>query len=234
MIIDKYSLKARYAPALLTIVLPIMIFNHFFISPEFASLVGNVIGAKIVSNLTISSICLYYFSEFGRLVGKNVFENFYYKEESYMPTTNFLMESDPTFTSEYKEVFRTRVLIEFGFDLPSPANQKSDEITARKRIVEVMALIRKKLEKNKFLFQHNIEYGAMRNAVGGATIGIALCFINIGFFYWAFPSTLAIYISSVLFALYVLLLLLSKIIINFFGRNYAKILFREFIAGTNS
>lgn len=232
--IDKYSLKARYAPALITIVLPIMIFNHFFVSPEFASLVGNIIGAKIVSNLTISTICLYYFSEFGRFVGKHVFENLYYKEESYMPTTNFLLESDSTFSSEYKELFRTRVSNEFEFDLPSPVNQKSDEVAARRRVVEIMALIRKKLKGNSFLLQHNIEYGAMRNAIGGAVIGVVLCLINIGFFYWAVSSTLAIYISGVLLVVYVLLLLFSKVIIGFYGRNYAKVLFREFMGRTNS
>jgi hypothetical protein len=206
-----------------------MIFNHFFVSPEFAALVGNIIGAKLVSNLTISAICLYYFSEFGRFVGKHVFENRYYKEESYMPTTNFLLHSDLTFSAEYKERFCARVSNDFGFELPSAANQLSDEVAARRRIVEVMALIRQKLKGNRFLLQHNIEYGAMRNAIGGAAIGVVLCLLNIGFFYLVVPSKLAIYISAVLLILYVLLLLLSKIIINFYGRNYAKVLFREFM-----
>ena len=146
-----------------------------------------------------------------------------------MPTTNFLLHSDSTFSAEYKERFRARVSNDFGFELPSAANQLSDEVAARRRIVEVMALIRQKLKRNRFLLQHNIEYGAMRNAIGGAAMGVVLCLVNIGFFYLAVPYRLAIYISAVLLILYVLLLLLSKIIINFYGRNYAKVLFREFM-----
>lgn len=229
MKISEYALKARYAPALVTIVLPIMVFNHFFISAEFAEFVGKVIGAKLVSNLTISTICLYFFSEFGRFLGKHVFENCYYKHESQMPTTNFLMQSDSTYSSEYKEQFGERVYKEFGFKLPSVEDQLSDEAAARTRIVEVMGLIRKKLGNNKFLLQHNIEYGAMRNAIGGSIFGVCFCLVNIGFFWFVYNNKLAVYISAVLFVPYIFLILLSKVIINFYGLNYTKVLFREYM-----
>ena len=78
---DTYTLKGRIVPAFFSIILPIMIFNHFFISEEFSKAVGEILGAKLISNLTISTICLYFLSEFGRLIGKNVFERIYFKDE---------------------------------------------------------------------------------------------------------------------------------------------------------
>ena len=170
MIIDEYALKARYAPALLTIIIPIMVFNHFFVSAEFSKFVGELMGAKLASNLTISAICLYYFSEFGRIIGENVFEKRYFMEELEMPTTTFLLHSDDTYSSDYKRKFRDRIHSEFGLVLPTAAEEVEDVSAARVRIVQAMALVRKSLRGNEFLHQHNIEYGAMRNAIGGSEV----------------------------------------------------------------
>lgn len=229
MAIDEYARKARYAPALLTIIIPIMVFNHFFVSVEFSNFVGELTGAKLASNLTISAICLYYFSEFGRVIGKNVFEKRCFSDESEMPTTTFLMISDKTYSSEYKQKFRDRVQSEFGLTLPSADDEVENEGEARARVVEAMALVRRKLRGNEFLHQHNIEYGAMRNAIGGSVLGLFLSLINIWFFSRVVSQELAVTISGVTFALYFLLIVLSNVIMNFYGRNYAKVLFREYM-----
>lgn len=229
MAIDEYARKARYAPALFTIIIPIMVFNHFFVSAEFSKFVGELMGAKLASNLTISAICLYYFSEFGRAIGKNVFEKRFYSDESEMPTTTFLMNSDKTYSSEYKQKFRDSVQSDFGLTLANADDEVENEGTARVRVVEAMALVRKKLSGNEFLHQHNIEYGAMRNAIGGSVLGSFLSLINIWFFSRVVPQELAVTISGVTFALYLLLIVLSNVIINFYGRNYAKVLFREYM-----
>ena len=189
-------------------------------------------GAKLISNLTISAVCLYYLSEFGRIMGKNVFEKRYFRDESKMPTTNFLMHSDNTYSSEYKQKFRDRAHSEFGLGLPNLNDEEADERAARTRIVEAMALFRKKLKDNEFLLQHNIEYGAMRNAIGGALLGAILSSINIWFFSKVVPGELAVTLSVVTLILYLLLLAFSKVIVNFYGRNYAKVLFREFMGST--
>ena len=230
--IDEYALKARYAPALLTVIIPIMLFNHFFVSAEFSKFVGELMGAKLASNLTISAICLYYFSEFGRAIGKNVFEKRYFRDESEMPTTTFLMNSDKTYSSEYKQKFRDRVQSEFGLTLPNADDEVEDESTARARVVEAMALVRRKLRGNEFLHQHNIEYGAMRNAIGGSVLGVFLSLLNIWFFSKVVPQELAVTLSGVTFALYLLLIVLSNVIMIFYGKNYAKVLFREYMGAS--
>lgn len=216
-------------PAFFSMIIPIMVFNHFYVSEEFSKFVGGVLGAKIVSNLSISLICLYFLSEIGRIISKNIFQRFFFKEEIYMPTTNYLMFSDQTYSRNHKIDIRKKVLSDFVVSLPTSDEENSDELDSRKRIVETMARIRKKLEKNKFLLQHNIEYGAMRNAIGGSVIGILVSIFNIIFFSKDISIDLAVNISIATLLIYSLLVLFSKVIIEFYGNNYAKILFREYL-----
>ncbi|THB66324.1 MAG: hypothetical protein D6B27_06785 [Gammaproteobacteria bacterium] len=226
---DSYTLKARIAPALFSIIIPIMVFNHFYVCDEFSHFVGEIAGAKLVSNLSISGIFLLFMSEFGRVIGKNVFEKTYFKDERYMPSVNFMMFNDSTYSEPHKNRIRNKLADEFGVQLPTKEEESADQDGARARIVEVMAFVRKKLHGNKFLLQHNIEYGAMRNAIGGAVFGVILSVINVLFFSCLEPRSLAVKISVVTLVLYLFLLALSKYIIEFYGNSYAKILFREYL-----
>ena len=229
MSIDEYALKARFGPALLTMIFPIMVFNHFYASAEFSKFVGDVMGAKLISNITISAICLYFFAEFGRIIGKNVFERRFFLDESAMPTTNFLLHADSTFSPEYKEKLRDRIQSEFGLALATAQEEAQDTDMARTRIVEAMALVRKSLTESKALNQHNIEYGAMRNAIGGSVLGVVLSLANVWFFSQVVSHDLAVVLSGVAFGLYLVLIASSRITVRFYGQNYAKILYREFM-----
>lgn len=225
-----YQIKARLFPSFVTIVLPILIFNHFYASEEFAKFVGNVLFAKISSNVTIVFVALYFMSEIGRLLGKHIFERSFFNEEKHMPTTNMLLYSDKTYSETHKDFLRKKIYKDFKVKLLNKEEELSSEDMARTKIVETMALIRKRLHSNQFLLQHNIEYGAARNAIGGAVIGAVLSIINILFFIYAFRVPLACEISTIMLIVYILIILFSKIIIDFYGRNYAKILFREYLS----
>jgi K+-sensing histidine kinase KdpD len=226
---DAYALKSRIAPAFVSMIVPIMLFNFFFSSPEFAKFVGDVLGAKIFANLTISLVCLYYLSEAGRFVAKHVFERLYFKNETYMPTTDLLMFENDTYSTDYKTRIRQRIKRDFKIQLPTPEEEAADNVIARRRIVETMALVRKKLAKNSLLSQHNTEYGAVRNLIGGSAIGLVFSMINILFFSAVVKNPLAVYISIVTLACYMVIILASRLLLSFYGFNYAKILFREYM-----
>jgi len=227
---DAYSLKARIAPAFLTIIIPIIVFNYFFVSEEFSKFVGEIMAAEIFSNITVPIICLFFLSQFGRTIGKNVFEKLYFKEEKLMPTTSFLLFSDNTYSEQHKSKIRDKMSSDFSADLPSKGEEELNIDNAKIRIVELMALVRNRLAKNDFLLQHNIEYGAMRNAIGGAVFGVILSIANIIFFSQIVENDLAFYISIISLSCYILLILFSKVLIDFYGKNYAKILFREYLS----
>jgi len=226
---NTYALKGRIVPAFISIIIPIMIFNHFYVSEEFSKFVGEVLGAKLISNLTLSGICLVFLSEFGRVIGKNIFEKTFFKDERNMPTTNYLLFNDATYSEQHKNKIRDKIAHDFDVLLPTKEDEEIDLNNARTRIVEVMALVRKMLHGNKFLLQHNIEYGAMRNAIGGSVIGAILSLVNIAFFNYIAPNDLAVILSIITLSIYLLLIVLSKYIIEFYGNNYAKILYREYI-----
>jgi len=229
MKLDAYSIKARFFPVLVTAVLPAMIFNYFYVSEEFARFVGYILGAKFLSNVSLSFICLIYLSEISRMIAKGIFESHFFNNELSMPTTTFMLFKDKTYSDDLKIMFRNTVKSDFGLDLASNEQEEVDEQNAKRKIVESMALIRKKLHKNTFLQQHNIEYGAMRNAIGGSVIGFFICLWNIYFFHAVVHNELAINISLFLVCIYTLLLVFSKFILNFYGVSYAKVLFREYL-----
>src|SRR6266496_5282956 len=106
---DAYELKARIVPAFFSIIIPIVVFNHFYVTEEFSKFVSDVILTKVVANLTISLVCLYYLSQAGRFFAKNIFQRVYFQEELKMPTTSFLLFGDSTYSSEYKNKIREKV-----------------------------------------------------------------------------------------------------------------------------
>lgn len=226
---DHYELMARLVPAVFTMILPVLIFNHFFVSDKLSDFLNDINGIKILSNITISGILLYFISQFGRIIGKAVFEKLLFFDELRMPTTDMLMFSNETFSDSHKMKIRGKIFQDFSVELPTQAEENQNEMLSRTRIVEVIALVRKKLSDNKFLLQHNIEYGAMRNALGGSIIGLVLSIFNIVCFTYVVPAPLAVSLSIATAIVYLLLILLSKFLINSYGRSYAKILFREYL-----
>lgn len=53
---DLYALKARIMPAFFSMLIPIMVFNHFYVSEEFSKFIGGVLGAKVVSNINFNDL----------------------------------------------------------------------------------------------------------------------------------------------------------------------------------
>lgn len=226
---DEYTIKARLAPALATAVVPTAVFNFFYVSEEFSKFVGYALGVKFLSTLSLSVVLLFFLAEFGRAIAKGIFESRYFSDEMTMPTTTMMLYKDVTYSEAFKDRFRTFVKRDFGTDLLSKEEEYSNVAEAQRRIVEAMAFVRKKLARNAFLLKHNIEYGAMRNAIGGAVIAIFVCLFNLLFFGFAWPSNLALGLSGFLLAIYAIVVLCSRFLIRLYGRSYAKILFREYL-----
>lgn len=211
--------------------IPVFVFNYFFINHQLDGFIDGVLKPKLIFNISISIAILYFFSEACRFIGKNWFERRYFSKEEKMPTTNFLLYSDNHYSEQFKDKIREKIFSDFSIPLPSKQNELTSELSeTRKKIVEVMALIRKKLHINKFLLQHNIEYGALRNLIGGSPLGALFSVFNILFFSLYFKIKLVVYISVGMLALYLLIILLSKVIMEFYADNYARTLYREYIS----
>jgi hypothetical protein len=87
---DKYFIRARLYPTLITIV-PILIFYYFTIGTTLNNALGYIIAVPITMHLTISFSLIYGLIQLNRLMAKEVFQRFYFKEEQNMPTTELLL-----------------------------------------------------------------------------------------------------------------------------------------------
>lgn len=228
MKLDTYSFKARIAPTAVTALIPILVFNHFFVSEEFRKLLGDILGLKFFSALTISAISIIFLAELSRAISKLLFQKVY-KDELSLPTTRFILYTDPTYSEDFKNRFRACVLKDFKITLPTIIDENENIDESRKRIAESVVSIRKKLHNNIFLMQHNIEYGALRNSLGGAFLAVIFSGLNIIMFRFYFINHFAVKISICSFLLYALLLAIGPWLIQIYGRSYAKILFREYM-----
>lgn len=141
---DKYNIKGRIFPTVLTVVLPAIVLNSFFLVPELKKFIGDNLATNIIGNIALPSILLFYLSQYVRTLGKEVFQRFYFNGEINMPTTNFMMYTNSEYTDEYKTLFREKIRQDFNILLPDKLVEEANVLEARKRIVEVMSKVRKK------------------------------------------------------------------------------------------
>jgi hypothetical protein len=227
---DKYGLKARIFPTVLGVILPIIVFNQFFVLDTIHKIFSDKIYATILGSVSLPTVFMFFLPQFARIIGKGVFEKRFFRDEFSMPTTNFLLFSNTVqYSDEYKIKIGEKIKADFDLTLSSKKQEEKNEQEARQKIVTAMSFVRKKLEKNDFLLKHNIEYGAIRNLIGASCIGLVMSIFNIFFFYFVAKNIIPFYISITLLSIYLILILSSKFLIVSFGNSYAKILIREYM-----
>ncbi|MBU3924835.1 hypothetical protein KJ854_02775 [Patescibacteria group bacterium] len=151
-----------------------------------------------------------------------------FQDELHFPTTNFLLYSDQTYTLERKEKIRIKIKKDFNINLLKAVEEKNDENEARKRIKEAVDLIRNKVKDGRLLLQHNIEYGFVRNLIGGLVILLPFSFFTSIFFMFE-KNNLAMVLSIFLFLFFSIIFLNKKSILIYFAHNYANILYNEYL-----
>lgn len=224
----EYDLKARTVPAILCAV-PLLILIHFFVTPAILGMLTTIAESTFLGDIPLATVLIYFFAQINRTISKEVFQKRYFRDELYMPTTNFLLLSDTHYSNEYKQQIRGKILKDFGITLLSKEQEGQDETAARKRIVEAISLVRGKVKDGRLLLQHNIEYGFARNLIGGSVIAFPAALIGAILFYFfsymLFPFALLI-TSAVI---YLSMIFFSKKIMDAFGIAYAKVLIQEYM-----
>lgn len=224
---DKYNRTARIYPSII-ILLPFLLFTIYCHIDNLKVVFEDLLKLKIVGNITISIVLLYFLVQINRALGKFVFEKSLFRNELEMPTTNFLLFSNQEFSKEYKLQIRAKIKKDFKVELLNENEETIDLENSRKRIVETVGLIRQKVKDGRLLLQHNIEYGFFRNLIGGSIIAFLMSGFDIYYFFTYKDNVLGE--VSILFAFcFAILLLVHKPIINHLGNQYAKRLFQEYL-----
>lgn len=225
---NQYFIRARLFPTILTAI-PTIIFINYVLNKELYPSLDQIY--SILPTLTgfgISAAIIFLSIQINRIVSKELFQRIYFQEEIEMPTTKFLLWTNDKIDKNSKIRIRKKINEKFKIKLKTEAEENIDLNESKKQITFAVSQIRNYLRGNILLFQHNVEYGFIRNLLGGSLIATI---ISIGVLVYSFisnDSTLKI-TSLILLSIYIIPILLSKFILNKFGNYYAKTLYEQFL-----
>lgn len=226
---DRYNIFARVLPVIL-ISLPFFVLYYFLLKGFIEDFVLQVVNIPWIPDVGFTLAIIYLLIQLNRFISKELFEKRIFSDGLFLPTTNFLMHSDSYYTIEYTRKIHLKIYNDFKIGIPSMEEELKNEINSRQKIREAVALIRLKIGDGVRVLQHNIEYGFVRNLIGGSIIATVMSLINIVAFSWITFNKNALIISCVLGVLYFALAIFGKSLIRIFGINYAQVLIQEYMA----
>jgi hypothetical protein len=226
VLFNKYSIQARVFPAIITI-LPAFIFSHFYLYGLIPKIIDSF-SAQIISGVSITAVFIYSVAQISRFISKKFLQDKLFLDELYFPTVTYLLYFDNKYTIQWKEKIRKKIKVDFGRDLPTADEEKQDGTGTRRAIKEAVDLIRNKVKNGRLLLQHNIEYGFVRNLIGGMVISFPFSLFDSIFFILQ-KNIIAAIISILLFLVYSMILVNRKNILIYYANNYATVLFNEYL-----
>lgn len=223
---DNYSLRARLLPAILASVPSLVIYYYL---RAFLGGIADILYLQFLGYISLEAAVLYLIIQLNnRLVGKllqrRIFEN-----GRTLPTTLVLLPSDPSFSTQTKRDIAAKFKKDFGLVLPIFDNNML-ESEKRQRIQELTSYVRNATRKDTIVFNHNVEYGFVRNLCGGAFVASISSAVGVTLFGIATWNTNAFWICSILFVSFTILFFCSKPLIRYFGGQYARVLFEQYLS----
>lgn len=226
---DEYDLKARYIPAIFSSV-PLIMLSSVFEPEIFISLFRTAESFQVVKDISLSLVCIYFLMHFQRFIGKYLIEYYLFDDETKFPTTEMLLLNVTTLSRASKTKLHNQIKEDFDIDLFSVNLEENDATEVIKVVKETVALIRRKVGKGVLTFQHNVQYGFMKNLIAGSIISLPSSLISIYIFAVLKPNLIGVIIASIYSALYVILVVFHRQILKRLANNYAKVLFTEYLS----
>lgn len=228
MAINSYYLKARLFPTALTSIPAIILYNKF-VAVLYHDRLENIYAAlPTITDVIFSGAIIFLLVQINRFLSKEIFQRVYFKDEINMPTTNLLLKSNNELEKSIKQKIEDKIKTKFDITLLSSIEESAEEPRARKLIATTVSQIRNVLRDNTLLLQHNIEYGFFRNLIGGSFLAflISLIILFSSHFSGDIPTR---NFGVILTIIYFIPIILSKVIIDRYGKYYAKILYEQFL-----
>lgn len=226
---NRYTIIARIFPAILSSI-PFFVLHYFFLRDKIGNFLVELFNIKWLSDITISIALIFLLVQLIRFISKEFLERRIYSDGLGLPTTNYLLHLDSFYSPDFTKQIHQKIFYDFKISIPTIKKERFDEVISRKKIVEAVNLIRIKVGDGKLVRQHNIEYGFIRNMVGGSAIAATISILNMAIFRWVYFNLIAFILSDIVAILYLLLILFGKFLIKFFGIAYAKILIQEYMS----
>lgn len=221
-IFDEYGIKARLFPALLCS-LPFIAIKHYIVNHYIPEDVTRQFLAVAFEDISLTVVSTYLLAQVSRFVAKALFEK---KKE--FPTVLMLLPSSTLMSAEYRKKIGDKVTADFQLTLPDHADETQNIDNTKTRISEIVQLIINKVGPGKLLLQHNIEYGFMRNLIGGSLVCMFISIAAAVFLKVHLAEQTGFIVASSLTVIYLIPLLFSKPILRHYSNAYAPVLFREY------
>lgn len=167
---DKYTIKARFLPAAMTI-LPLL-----FLSASYLNLNKDIIG-NIIVLLIASILVIYLLSNLARSLGKKEEERLL-KNWGSFPTTQLLRYSDHKIDEVEKAEIHQSLSSKLNVTLPNRHEEELDPTKADKLYNIAIIKARELTRQDTILLNDNIHYGFMRNSLGLKVIALFLCVLT--------------------------------------------------------
>lgn len=216
---NEYNIKARIFPAFIS-VLPLLLTKHYVVDQYFSVSLTQV----VFGNISIAVILVYLFAQINRFVSKTLFE-----DKFSFPTDTKLLPSSDDLSKEYRSNLSEKIKKDFNLTMPNLKEENEDLKDVKLRIREIVKSIINKVRSGHLLYQHNIEYGFVRNIMGGSVIASVASGLNIVLFWYFFPNQILLIVSILSLILYLTPILLRKKILNHYSEEYSQVLFREYL-----
>ena len=228
MAVNTYYLKARLFPTVLTSIPALILYNRFVASLYHDKLENIYTALPTITDVIFSGAIIFLLVQINRFLSKEIFQKLYFKDEINMPTTNLLLKSNNELETRIKQKIEDKIKNKFDISLLSLNEETADESRARKLIATTVSQIRNILRDNYLLLQHNIEYGFFRNLIGGSFLAFVISIIILVSSHYT-DNIATRNLGWILTSIYFLPILLSKVILDRYGKYYAKILYEQFL-----
>lgn len=170
-IFDKYTIRARFLPSLISILPLVALISTFLDWNKF--LLANAMVATIMSFVLVSLM-----SKFSRTQGLKAQKNLL-KEWEVFPTTQYLRHRDNTYSFTKKQKIHELLSTKSSIVLPTIQEERDDYSSADEIYGEAVSWLIENTRDSSFkiLLNENINYGFFRNSLGLKKIAYIICII---------------------------------------------------------
>lgn len=224
---SSYNLQARILPLSIGL-LPLLslLISLPFNKPLISSLQDLEIALTLVLGVGGMIFIIIAFSDLNAGLSK-VYQNKYFKKVNGFPTSYLMLYGDPTFSNDYKDKYREKVLKLTGIKLLNKEDEVEDKVKATQTLNTATEYVKQYVYEGLVKTQ-NIRYGFTRNLIGTTFLGIPFSIMTsiVGVLS---NSVILIILSASMLTLYFVILIFKKHLLIEAAEAYAKELLTNFL-----
>lgn len=227
MKVNRYTLYARYFPALISII-PLTLI-YFFLTPRYTEygLEEYIKSTAFLFGVSGTFVLTYFISMVVRELGCYL-ERLYYQSKQGFPTTYLMLYGNERLPRQTKALYGQRISNDFRITRPTPKEEDKDPVEAVRILTQASKCLSSRYQQHEQVKDANIAYGFSRNASGGLFISVPSSIVGIVLGWQLQEHSLLVW-STVCFGIYALLALFHKTWIRVNSEKYAEKVFSIYL-----